>query len=333
MATTTRRSLELLEDANIRGMFWEQWEGANAPSWVDAIAGSAITSDSSKEEYSWMGTAPNLAPSTGQLNVARFSADAFEIRNAPFDAAAGCQIDKWRRDKTGRLRDTIVNQLAAKSVSHWAKLLTTLIENGASTAGPIDGQYYFDTDHTAGTNGSQKNAITASDYASLAFASLANPTSAEFANAVYASISQFFALLDDQGDPRNENAKDFTVMVPVKWMRAAQAAASLRLVTDGAKTIDNALLESGFRINVVVNPRLTAANNKFYVFRNASDGLFSALIRQSEPIDGQEVKFSFLGETSEHCFIKNEVVAKIEASRNVGYGDWWRAMQATCSAS
>lgn len=331
MAITARRSLELLQDLNIEGYFWDQWEGAEAPAWVDQITGSPIPSDQAKEEYGVTSTAPTMAPSNGQKRPSRMTANAFEIRNQPFDAAMAIQNTDWRRDKTGRTRNVMMTQLTEKSKTHWAKLLTTLIANGSSTAGPVDGKNFFAADHFSGLYTGQKNALTASDYAELAFVNLARPTSAEFADAIYSVISQFLALVDDAGEPRNETATDFVVMVPIKWMRAARSAATLRLVSDGAKTIDNALLESGFRITIAPNARLDAAVNKFRVFRAATDGNFSPLIRQNEPIDGQEVKFDFLGLDSEYSRLNGEVMSSVECSRAVGYGDWWRAMEATCS--
>ncbi len=329
---TSRLGLELLEDSNIRGLFWDMWEGNQAPPWVEGITGAPIPSDASKEEYGFFSNAPVLQPSTGQKRVSRMSADAFEIANSLFDAAVGVPREKWRRDRTGRIQRTMVQELVERSQTHWARPLTTLIENGASTTTPIDGANFFSASHLAGDFTGQKNLLTASDYAELAIADLTNQTSDEMANAIYAVISQFFALVDDQGEPRNENANRFVVMVPQKWMRAARAAASLRLVTDGSKTIDNALLEAGYQITLATNPRLTTANNYLYAFRDASDGTFSALVRQSEKLEGGvEVKFDFFGMDTEYARLNNEVMASVECSRAVGYGDWWRAIRAEVS--
>lgn len=331
MASNTRQSLELLEDANIRSDFWETWEGAVESQWVTLITGGPLPSDKSKEEYSFLNGAPSMSPSTGKIRAARLHANKLEIENIPFDAAVACDIPRWRRDKTGQIRRKMFIELAEKSRDHWAPLLTTLIEAGFSTAGPVDGKNFFAADHLAGGYTGQKNLITVSDYAALGFVSLANPTNAEMANAIFSLIQQTYTFKDDTGRPRNPNAKSFVVMVPVKWMRQAIIVSTETVIRDGASEIVNPLKKAGFSIQVEVNQDLTSANNYIYAFRTATDGSFSPLIRQSESLNGQEVDFKFLGEDSEYATIEGEVVAQVKASRAVGYGDWWRAVAGTCS--
>ncbi|MBZ4251856.1 hypothetical protein LAJ57_13170, partial [Streptococcus pneumoniae] len=76
---------------------------------------------------------------------------------------------------------------------------------------------------------------------------------------------------DDQGEPMNEEATSFLVMVPVPFMSAAAAALKNPVITDGSGSRTNTITNlGGFSFELAVNPRLTWTT-KFATFR--TDGM------------------------------------------------------------
>jgi len=89
--------------------------------------------------------------------------------------------------------------------------LTTLIVNGASSV-CYDGQYFFDNDHSEGDSGTQSNALSG------AAATGTQPTAAEAEAALMACVAAILGYKDDQGEPMNEDAKAFRIMVPTVYL-------------------------------------------------------------------------------------------------------------------
>jgi phage major head subunit gpT-like protein len=206
-------------------------------------------------------------------------------------------------------------------------LISTLINNGGGSTNGLayDGQYFFDTDHAEGASGSLKNALTSSEVGALNVSSATAPTADEMANCILGVLSYFFTYKDNQGEPINEMAKQFVVMVTPTMWGAAQAAVSSNLLNTGSGGRDNPLLKMpGISIDVVPNARISATD-KFYMFR--TDGRAKPFILQNE----KPVSMSAVAEGSEHEFKNREHLYGVDAIRNVGYGMWQQAIQATLS--
>lgn len=319
----SRRGAERLSDRALKGRFFTQLEIARGKqSWVDSIS-NFFTSDSDREEYPDLDGAPVMSPQINGNNYKRLMPDSLVIENVEFEA--GIEINKKyiRRDKT-MLIDTRLGELAGRSVTHWAKLLTDLIVNGTSTAiGNGSGENYFAASHSFRMGGTYSNLLTASDYSELNVATAANPTADEAAKALLKVVQHFFSYLDSEGEPMNDTAEQFVVQCPINMMGAFIEAVNSRQLETGSGSRDNVL--GNFNISVAPNARLTATD-AFYVFR--ADAGMKPLIRQSEV----DVELTYLGPDSEYCATHNgETLTKIEAVRNVGYGHWWQAAKATLS--
>ena len=87
---------------------------------------------------------------------------------------------------------------------------------------------------------------------------------------------------------------------------------------------DNPLVNSGFNVDVVMNPRLTGTT-VFYTFR--TDGRVKPFILQEELAP----EISALAEGSEEEFKENRHLYGVKAIRNVGYGLWQHASHSTLS--
>jgi phage major head subunit gpT-like protein len=218
---------------------------------------------------------------------------------------------------------TRIRDLANRTNSHWASLLSTLII--AAEAGLCyDGQYFFDTDHSEGSSGSQSNdlTITLSGLPASNAGSTTVPSVEEMQLSIAQCIAQIMSFKDDQGEPMNEDATGFLVMVPnqMYYQSAAQAVATPMQVA-ASQTVLEAIKQTN-TIQVVQNPRLTWTT-KFAVFR--TDAEVKPFIRQEE----NAVQLKVKGEGSEFEFDNDAHQYGVDAWRNVGYGFWQMACLAT----
>ena len=309
-------SLEDLSSRAVMGMYYQALETQAQAGWIDAIS-NYFTSDQSSEEYPWLDSVPALREWVGGRQARGFTTNKITIINLHFEATIEILIKDLRRDKTGQLQARI-NEFAQRGFTHFASLLSTLIVNGASTE-CYDGQFFFDTDHEEGESGAQSNDIT-TDISALpvtAHGVATAPSPEEMQQAILKSISQMFTFVDDKGEPINETAQQFMVMVPVGLQPATQAA--LTTVREAAATTFDM---QNMKISAAVNPRLTSSGwvDQFATFR--TDGDIKSLIRQEETTPDTKMK----DERSEYAFDNKAIQIGIDTWRNVGYGRWQGAV-------
>lgn len=289
--------------------------GAGAP-WINSLS-MYIKSDQSSETYSWLGMTPALREWIGGRNAKGFKENNITIENKHFEATLEVLVKELRRDKSGQLLVRI-RELARRANTHWASLLSTLIINAESTV-CYDGQYFFDTDHSEGDSGAQSNDLSV-DISALPGAvhgSTTAPSPEEFQQSVNAAISAIMGFKDDQGEPMNEDASQFLVMVPMP----------LHIVANNALTMPSGTgVSEQTRLPVstivVPNPRLTWTD-KFAVFR--TDGEVKPFIRQEETGAIMKAK----AEGSEFEFDNDMHQYGVDTWRNVGYGYWQHACLVT----
>jgi hypothetical protein len=212
--------------------------------------------------------------------------------------------------------------MADRTNAHWAKLLSALILAGESQV-CYDGQYFFDVDHAEGSSGVQSNklSVTIASLPCNQHGSTTNPSPEEMELAILKGIQQVLGFVDDQGEPMNEGASDFVVMLPPTFMNSGTTAITNPVLTSG-KTNSIVTLPD-FRIRPAVNPRLTSWTNKFGIFR--ADGNVKPFIRQEE----LPVTMAAIAEGSELEFKEGKHHYGVNASRNVGYGYWQQACLVT----
>ncbi len=139
--------------------------------------------------------------------------------------------------------------------------------------------------------------------------------------AITAAISAITGFKDDQGEPMNENATSFLVMVPVTFYLAAMQAMVLPMQSAGQTAMD--AFKNKFNIEVVPNTRLSSWTTSFAVFR--TDSMVKPLIRQEEMALDLKVK----GYGSEYEFNNDAHQYGIDTWRNVGFGLWQHACYVT----
>jgi phage major head subunit gpT-like protein len=284
---------------------------AGAAAYVDRYA---MKMDSSQEieTYAWLGMAPKMRQWIGGRQPKGLREQSFQVTNSDYEATLEILTKDLRREKWGQIRIRIA-ELTRRTLTFPASLMTALIVAGGAAA-CYDGQYFYDTDHSEGDSGSQSNALT------YAAATGTTPTVAEFRDAVLQAIAAILGYKDDQGEPMNEDAREFDVMVPTVLWPVAQAALTLPVLDQGATNLIPAM--SDFKIRPVVNPRLTDAT-KFYVHRTDAD---------TKPFIHQEevpINVAAIAEGSELEFKEKKHWYGVDWAGAMAYGFWQHSVQTT----
>lgn len=314
---------QLLSSRAIMGMYYASLEADLGMAWLDGVA-NLFGSDQASETYNFLGQTPAMREWIGGRQAKGFSGQGITILNRQYEATVEIKKKDARRDKTGQIAARL-GELATRGQTHWASLVSTLILNGPTTV-CYDGQYFFDTDHSEGSSGNQSNSISVdiSALAATLHGSVTAPSVEEMQQAILAGIKSILSFVDDRGEPMNENASSYLVMVPMGLLAPALAAVS-GLTNVALPNNLNPNLLKNFNVQVVTNVRLTSGGwtDKFVVFR--TDSPIKALIRQTE----QEIEFKSKAEGSEFEFDNDAWQFGIDGWRGVGYGYWQRACLVT----
>jgi len=292
-----------------------------APAWVDATA-MLIPSNQEVETYAALGMSPMMREWIGGRDAKKLRESDYQIRNKTFEATLEIMVDDLRRDKTGQL-DVRISELARRAQGHWAKILSDLLLVAGSTD-CWDGQYFFDDDHSFGDSGTQKNLLAVGEVPKLGVTAPTAPTVAEMIDAILGVIGYMLTYKDDQGEPMNEDAREFLIMVgtPQLW-GPLMGALGQAVIASGVTNVLGTLEE--FKIRGSFNPRLSAYTDDMIVFRTDSD--VKPLIRQEEV----PIEVAAIAEGSELEFTDNVHQYGLKAVRNVGFGFWQMASFSTFS--
>ncbi len=294
----------------IMGRFFRRLEEFADAAWWTKLA-MRFSSNQESETYKWLGMVPQVREWVGGRKVQPLRSSGVTIVNKVWESTIRIDADEQRRDKTGQIMVRI-NELARRVATHPNSLLTTLIANGESTAA-YDGQFFFDTDHSEGDSGTQSNDIT------YDVATPTVPTDTEMYEAIVKGIAQMIGFKDDTGEPMNESARDFMVMVPTSFLSSTLIALS----SNNIDSTGNPLASSDpFKVDWVANPRLTWTD-KFAVFR--TDGESRPFIFQEE----LPVQVQILAEGSELEVNENQHQYGVKAIHEAGYGFWQDACLVT----
>jgi phage major head subunit gpT-like protein len=306
--------MEYLTQREVIGSYYKALNMDEGIGWVNSVS-NLFRSDQASEVYAWLGQSPMMREWIGGRNAKGLRESNFTIVNKHYEATLDILKRNLRRDKSGQAMVRIA-ELARRSNSHWASLLSTLIAGGASTD-CYDGTYFFATDHSEGSSGTQSNSITV-DISELPVAVDGTTTVPSVENMQFCimhAIQAIVSFKDDQGEPMNADARGFLVFCPISlWMTALNAVAT-PLQVDASQTALQGARQQGFSIRVEPDPR-SAWTANFAVFR--TDSPIKSFIRQEE----QAVELAMKWLDSEYCFDNDAIQIGIDAWRNVGYGYW-----------
>lgn len=314
-----------LSSRAIIGTFYNELETTARQLWPTRL-GMKFNSNQSMESYKWLGAAPAMREFLDGRKGTGPRTSGVDIVNKVFEATEYVGVDDLRRDKSGQVLLRI-KELAKRANLHWGSLLSALILAGDSTA-CYDGQNFFSASHAEGKSGTQSNLVTF-DISDAGLTGVATtPTADIVQRAILAGVQQLMGLLDDQGEPMNEGASSFSVMVPVSYMAAATSAISLPALSAGATNVIPALANNseGIKFNLITNPRLGAWTSSLAVFRD--DAGTAPFILQEE----QEANMDAIAEGSEMAIKERRHMYTVTAIRNAGYGFWQRACKVNLQA-
>lgn len=294
----------------IIGRFYRRLEDFAQSAWWTRLA-MRFASNQDSETYRWLGTVPAVREWAGGRVIRPLRSQGVTIANKVWESTIRVDADEARRDKTGQILVRI-SELARRVATHPNKLLTQLMLSG-QTAPAYDGAPYFSTSHSEGDSGVQSNSI-AHDAATPTA-----PSETEMRDAIVRAIAQIIALRDDQGEPMNESAREFLVVVPMAFLPATLVALSSPQVEASGNPLAGG---APFRVDWVANPRLTWTD-RFAVFR--TDGESRPFIFQEE----LPVQVHALAEGSELEANENQHQYGVKAIHAAGYGFWQDACLVT----
>jgi len=299
-----------LSSRAIIGRFYRRLEEFADAAWWTRLAMRFVSRQES-ETYRWLGMVPQVREWVGGRQVRPLRSQGVTIVNKVWESTIRVDADEQRRDKTGQIMIR-VNEMARRVATHPNKLLTDLMLSGASDVG-YDGAPYFSATHSEGDSGTQSNSITHDAGTPTA------PTDEEMYAAIVRAIAQLLGLLDDQGEPMNESARGFLVMVPMSFISPTLVALSSRIIDASGNPLAGG---DPFKVAWVANPRLTWTD-RFAVFRN--DGETRPFIFQEE----LPVQVQVLAEGSELEVNENQHQYGVKAIHEAGYGFWQDACLVT----
>ncbi len=306
----------LISSRSVIGRFYKRLQTGSGMGWAQRI-GFLSPSDQESETYGWLGQAPQMRVWKGGRHAKEILESSYVLKNVHYEATIEFKLKDLRRDKSGQVQVRI-NDLANRTNSHWTSLASAAIAAGETTA-CYDGQYFFDTDHLEGKSGTQSNDIQVdiSTLPSEVAGSITAPSPEQMQLAILKGIAQIMSFKDDQGEPTNEDAESFLVLVPTSLYFTALNALTMPRGTGVGEQ-----LPQGMRVEVAIDPRLTWTD-KFAVFRD--DGEVKPLILQSE----KPVEIKAKAEGSDFEFDNDAHQYGVDTSRAVGYGMWQHACLVT----
>jgi phage major head subunit gpT-like protein len=302
----------LISSRAIIGSYRKALEQQTGAAWMGQIS-NYFRSDQETENYAWLGQSPVMREWVGGRQAKGLVENGIEIKNKHFEATLEILLKDMRRDKTDQIM-LRVGELAKRTNAHFASLLSTLLLAGESTA-CYDGSHFFAADHSEGSSGTQSNLISV-DISELPVAvegTTTAPSPEQAQQVMLAGITRMLGFLDDVGQPMNEDAQQFLVMVAPSLYLACRNGLAM---PSGAGVTVQLPGPGGFGIELVANARLAAETDSMHVFR--TDSLVKPMIRQEET--GVQVKMK--DETSEFAFDNDAIQMGVDSWRNVGYGMW-----------
>ena len=249
---------------NVQGRYFLGYERGGSD-WARRIA-EQTTTDQPVEINKWLGTVGTPKKFEGERSRNSLTDYGLTIVSEKYELTVDADIDDVRRDKTGQVLRRI-GEMGAKMASLDERLLSTMLESSATC---YDGVALWSASHKIGKTGTtQSNDITVSGLSTPDA-----PTSAGMVSAVLAGVKNIIGMLDDRGDPMNQNGKRFVLVTPLKYWDVIVAALNNAYTSAG---VSNTLVNAGISITPFTNVRLNgtaaAAGRRIYLFREDAEVL------------------------------------------------------------
>lgn len=274
------------------------------------LVSSVYTTNQASEEYPWLSESPMPIKWEGERSIRKLRSDKVTIVNADYETGLSFSKRDFIRDKTSQMQAR-VQEMAQNVALFPTQLLTDLMVTNGNA---YDGVAFFSGSHSVGASGTIDNLITSGEVAGGA-----TPTVAEQASNLMVAFARLLGFRNSVGQPMNEIAKQFAVMVPPALYGVTVAAINSQFTSNAASNPLGELRAVGISMVPVLNARLTAAD-EWYLFR--TDAGIRPFIVQDEDMTPVQ-----LGLDSEHCQKTNHVYFGHGWSGGVGYGRFELALK------
>jgi len=262
----------------------------------------------SGEKYGWIGNMPGMREWLGERQFSELRSANFVIENKHWESSLAIKKTDLADDNLGQY-GPVLEQMGIEAAHHPDELFFDVLEDGASTA-CFDGQFFYDTDHSWGSSGSQSNDITSTVVSTSA------PTVTEIKTAIRAMVKQLLGLKNDQGKlyhrPTVGRLNDLMLLVPLALRDLTIDAIESQLLSNSSNVVVD-------RPQVVASPYLTS-DVKLYLFKTG-DPVKPFVFQRREPLSRMMKGLDDL-ETKDVKFMT-------EARYNVGYFAWWTSVLCT----
>lgn len=260
------------------------------------------------ETYGMLGSIPGVREWTGDRVYNELRGIDFSVTNKLWEDSLAIPKTNVDDDILG-MYGPVIENMAIEASYHPDELLMSSIINGSSTT-CWDSQYFFDTDHSWGSSGTQSNAITQS------VSNTAAVTALEFRSGFDAARVKLLQYKNDQGKYLNRTTikkmSSLLVLCPPELETSARTAFQ-------ASVLNNATVVILDAPQIVATPLLTSATS-FYVF-NVGNPLKPFVFQAREPLSTQTSGANDI-ETKDLKFMT-------QARYAIGYFAWWTAVKVT----
>lgn len=305
MSQDTARTL-----ATLRGLTKTFHLAVDAAKPYYPIKSTLFPSNGRDEQYGGLGNMPGVREWVGDRIFHSLRSQTFTIANKKWEDSLAIEKDDIDDDRLG-LYGPVLQDLGAEAAYHPDELLQTLQVAGDTTA-CMDGQYFYDTDHSWGDSGTQSNKLT------HAAATGTAPTEDEFRAAYEEAVIAIMGFKRDNGKqfyrPTVSPITDFVLEVPLLMQGIANRALFKNLVSAGET---NLIMNPPAKI--VTLPSL-ADTASFYLHR-VGQPLKPFVFQARSPIMAQ------MKGMNDHEF--KDVKFMTDARYNVGFLAWWNSVKMT----
>jgi phage major head subunit gpT-like protein len=221
------------------------------------------------QDYGWLGRGVVIEEFKDKARAQDVNQFTYELTDKTYKGSMKIQRRALEDDQYGILVNRTKN-LAQEAVRHWNKLAYTGLALGFTTL-CYDGQFFFDTDHSEGSSGTQSNKGTA----------------ALDATALGAAEVAMIGIKDDKGEPM-EVVPDTLIVGPKNKQMAWELTNSGVVVTkpdttSGRPGANYANYWEG-RYNVFVSPYLTGAYDDYWFLLDTKKNLKPIIIQSRSDV-------------------------------------------------
>lgn len=261
------------------------------------------------ERYGALGNVPGVREWLGDRVFNTLRASDFTIKNKLWEDSLAVEKTDIEDDRLG-MYDVMAESLGMEAEHHPDELMFDLQINGESGE-CMDGQNFYDTDHSWGDSGTQSNLLTPTAATGTV------PTEAEFRTAYHAARAALLGFKRDNGKffnrPTLQPINDLVLEVPTELEEVANQALIKVLVNSGETNI---VLD---RPKIVTIPHFTD-DHSFYLHRVG---------QQLKPFAFQwrrPIRRNMKG-MDDHEF--KDVKLMTDGRYNCGYLAWWYSVKST----